>query len=210
MRDQLAAAAELLATELSGLEQAAKPTTYQTYRWLGGAMTSCQAKLVALADAAGVKIWPVADAGMILLQMHLLAADFENRVIQCFNAKGQLDQLPPGEPGEPKFEKDLKALIAVNKAYTELLHELAALSNALSSDTYRLGISEEERAAAWRAARKAKLEQVYEEAKKALAEAREYTEKVQKSVDEVARQLETNDQLTFGEIDGGHAPEMGE
>lgn len=206
INDQLAAAAGLLAAELSGTDFATSPTTYQTLRWLGGAVTSCQAKLAALAKAKGIALWPVAETGLLLIQLQLVAADFENRVIGCLNPKGELDQLPAGNPGEPQFEKELTALIAVNKAYSECLNELGLLSNALGSDTYKIGIGEEERVKAWRAARKAELAKALSESNKALMEAEEYTDKVRKARDSIVAELETNDQMLFTEIDKNAAP----
>lgn len=207
LRTQLLNAVSILTTELGKTDRKTEPTTYQTYRWLGAAMKSCETilgNLVGCADLPGVV---VEFEGMMLVQIPVLLADAEQRLFEAMKVF-KLDDLPPGNPGEPEFERLLKIEVKLNKVNAEAARQLATLAHTLSLPAYKLGITEAERATAWRGARRTKLEDLLGTLDTQLAEAREYLTALESAKAKAVVQLETNDQLTFDEVDPQKAPEI--
>src|SRR4051812_13338563 len=103
IRDQLASASAVLASALKGVDPKQEPTTYQVYRWLGGAFIECIKKVEELAKAANVELSAPVPQEMLLIQIPALLADLEPRAFAATKSF-DLDNLPPGNPREPAFE----------------------------------------------------------------------------------------------------------
>lgn len=209
LRAQLLDAVGVLTAKLAGTDRKTEPTTYQTYRWLGAAMHSCEAALGELVKSTNLPMVKVDFEGMLYLQIPVLLADAEPRLLEAMKVFN-LDQLPPGNPGEPEFERLLKIEIKINKAMGAAARELATLAHTLSLPAYELSLTEEARATAWRVARRTRLESLVGDLDKQLVEAREYLAALEAAKAKAIQQIDENDQLTFEDIDPAKAPQLGE
>lgn len=207
LRAQLLDAVNIITAKLAGTDRKTEPTTYQTYRWLGAAMQSCEAALGELVRSTDLPIAVVDFEGMLYLQIPVLLADAEPRLLEAMKIFN-LDQLPPGNPGEPEFERLLKIEIKINKAMGEAARQLATLTHTLGLPAYKLGITEKDRANAWREARRTKLQSLLGDLEKQLTEAREYLAALEAAKAKAVQNLDENDQLSFDEIDPKKAPEI--
>jgi len=212
LRLNLFFACSVMAEEIKKLDLKASPCTYQTYRALGGMMQDAADSITAMAKAAEIPMQdqPSEFKSFGIDDIPALFEKAEKVVDDVMMIPFALDDLPPGNPGEKEFEALLKPKIETNKKYSEGMHKLAVLANALDSKTYCLGITEEVRCKEWRAARKVALENVLVDIDRQLKETEEFLAALNKSRAAIVERLATNEQMTFDqEIDPEKAPEIG-
>jgi hypothetical protein len=188
------------------------PTSYQTYRYFIGALKDAQDLLHVMCKVAEVQLRAADEALQSdLLNLAECSDSAESRVEKCMFGPFQLDNLPPGNPGEPDFERLLKPKIALNRAYSQLMHQLAVLHTALFSPTYKLDLTEEERLTAWRAHRKSELEKVLANIQAEIEDNLKYAAALAKAKENVEEKISTNDAMTFVTgIDSEKTPESGD
>lgn len=209
LKAQLQGATNLITGDLKMIDPKVSPTTYQTYRWLGGAFAECYRKLVEAAKSASIVPDDVPVPTFFLLDIPEVLANAEGRFLTAFEAC-DLDNMPPGEPKEAEFERLLKIKWAINKAVHAAMQNFAALADALNSPTYKLAATEEERVAAWRAARRKKFEETLTAIDANEAELKKGLEQLAASKATILKHLEDNDQLTFNDIDPDKPVILGE
>lgn len=200
LQTELRASANLITAAIRTLDSKTQPTTYQTFRWLGGALVECEKRLRDTAKLAEIVPAEVDVPEFLLLQIPLVLANAEGRFLTAFE-QCKLDELPPGNPKEAEFERLLKIKWALNKAVQEAMQNFGALENALSSETYKLDITEEQRVVAWRAARRKQFEGNIADIEKQEAQLNKILVVLKESKAKVLGYLEENDQMTFNDID---------
>lgn len=205
------AALIVLARRLDDLREIKKlPTSYQTLRFHIAAIRKIIAGLESMSEA--LRLVPPTHFIAVAKLPSDIATSLTDSETEFFKLKAlcKLEELPPGNPGEKEFERLLKPLIAANKAFETTLHLIADEAAALSSPTYKLDLSEEERAAAWREARTTKLSEVLTNIDEALVESEKHTAALRKQRAAVVEQITNTSQMTFAdEIDPAAAPEVG-
>ena len=202
--------AAILSHKASLLNHKTEPTTFQSTRYLNGECEKVIKELDLLGDILVAGTYPSLpqDFNAETIVEKLLTA--ETRVYGLKDAH-KLDDLPPGNPGEQEFERLLKDKITTNRVFTGLLNLIATTVAALTSDTYKLGLAEPERAAAWRLARKTKLEAIMVDIDQKLDEGRKYVESLETARAGLVSRLADNDQMTFeSEINAAEAPQVGD
>lgn len=173
------------------------PTTVETCKWYGKLFEECARGVTDLAKAADLELDTTVLAGFSTVRaIELGLQNAEKRVHEAM-LPFKLDELPPGEPKEPEFERLLKKLHILNKAYAALQMNNATLVDGFVSPLFKFDLTELDRAKAWQAERTRRLQEELKNVEFAIAETGDHLRKLTEAKTSILKAITKGGQMKF-------------